>query len=293
LPLGTYIVQVVHTKTVSSVFGGLFLFHGNGTNLGNSSSEEICVNNSVYFGVDASISGIGRNYMGSKYEVNFGDGSKVVSFSQKQLLSNPLIAHVFTKASCSEAGSSFAVQIQLFNKGVANTCDIYSKNGTGVKKTINVSVPPTADFKTPVKSCINKPVLFENITIPGYYGKVGCKDASNFYWYYKKPNDANYTLVTENSWIDSKGNLTLPAQIVNEAGCWNIKIEAQNQDLCQAITTNVKSIMIESIALSSFIASADSVCVDNTVTFINTSNVLNQSCSDPKFTWIVEPEISQ
>jgi len=293
LALGTYIIQVVHTKSTSSVFGGVFLFHGNGTNLGNTSSEEICVNNSVYFGVDNSISGIGRNYLGSKYEVNFGDGSKVVSFTQKQLLTNPIIAHVFNKASCSEAGSSFSVQIQLFNKGVANSCGAYAKNGTGVKKSINVSVPPTADFKTPVKSCINKSVVFENITIPGFYGKVGCKEASNFYWYYKKPGELDFTLVTETSWVDAKGNLTLPATIVNESGCWSIKIEAQNQDLCQSISNNEKSIMIESVALATFNTSIDSICVDNVVNFTNTSNVLNQSCIAPVFTWIVEPEFSQ
>ena len=293
LPLGTYIVQVIHTNTVSSVFSSLFLFHGNGTNLGNSSSEEICVNNSVFFGVDTSISGIGRNYMGSMYDVSFGDGSKTGKYTQMQLLKNPLIDHVFTKASCSENGSSFVVQIQLLNKGVANSCNTYAKNGTGVNKSINVSVPPKADFKSPAKSCINKSVMFENITIPGFYGKVGCKEASNFYWYYKMPSEINYTLVTETSWIDTKGNLTLPAEIVNVAGCWKVKIEAQNQDLCQAITNNEKSIMIESIAISSFATSVDSICIDNSVDFKNTSNVLNQSCSAPAFTWIVEPEKAQ
>jgi len=134
LPLGTYVLQVIHTQSASSVFGAEFLYHGNGTNLGNSSSEEICANNSVYFGVDTSLSGIGRNYAGSKYIVNFGDGSPATTYTQRQLLSNPLIAHVFTRASCSETGSSFQVNIQLYNKGVANSCGAYEKKRNRCKK---------------------------------------------------------------------------------------------------------------------------------------------------------------
>lgn len=290
LKLGTYVLQVTHANALSSTFSAVFLFHGNGTNLGNSSSEEICVNNSVFFGVDSSISGIGRNYNGSKYQVNFGDGSDPVEFTHVHLSRNPNIQHVFRKASCSETGSSFNVQIQLFNKGIASICNSYSKNGTGVKKSINVSVPPTADFNSPAKSCINTSVTFVNNTIPGFYGKVGCKDASNFYWYYKKPSENSYTLVSDEKWQDSKGSLTLPASVINEVGCWKIKIEAQNQDLCQVITINEKTIMIEAVPVASFTSSADSVCIDNTVHFTNTTNVLNQSCNAPVFSWIVNPD---
>jgi len=293
LPLGTYILQVVHTKASSSVFGALFLYHGNGTNLGNSSSEEICVNNSVYFGVDTSNSGIGRNYEGSKYIVNFGDGSPVRTFTQRQLITNPLIGHIFTRASCSETGSSFAVNIQLLNKGIANSCNVYKENGTGVKKNINVSVPPKASFTAPAKSCVNKDLALTNTTLPGFYGTLNCKDASNFYWYYQKPGESDYSPVATETWMDDKGNLKIPAKEMNVAGCWKFKIEAQNQDLCQAITVSEKSVMVEDMPQATFTVSNDSVCVNNTVVFTNTSNVLNQLCSAPKYTWTVEPAISQ
>jgi len=293
LPLGTYVVQVVHTQGSSSVFGGVFLYHGNGTNLGNSSSEEICVNNSVFFGVDTSNSGIGRNYAGSKYVVNFGDGSAPRTYTQRQLIINSNIQHIFTKASCSETASSFNVNIQLWNKGIESNCNAFTKNGKGVSKYINVSVPPKADFIAPAKGCINKELKFTNNTLPGYYGRSNCKEGSNFYWYYQKPGESEYTTVTEASWVDDKGNLKIPASEVNVAGCWKVKIEAQNQDLCQAISEIAKTVMIESVAQASFTASNDSICVNNTVVFTNTSNVLNQMCSAPVYTWIVEPANAQ
>lgn len=292
LKLGTYVLQIVKTNTLSSVASVVFLFHGNGTNLGNSSSEEICVNNSVFFGVDTSIQGIGRNYKGSKYVVNFGDGSKATEYTQNQLINNPVIEHVFTKASCSESGSSFLVQVQLQNKGIMNSCSAYVKNGNGVSKAINVSVPPAAEYKAPVKSCINKQIFFENTTIPGFYGKVGCKEASNFYWYYKKPGATDFTLVTNKAWIDTKNNLTIPATAVDVAGCWEIRIEAQNQDLCQIISSSVKTIMVEPAATSVFEASADSICTESIVSFTNKSNVLNLSCSEPAYNWTVETTTS-
>ena len=290
LPIGTYVIQLLHNSLgVTSIQSSIFLFHGNGTSLGNSSSEEICMGNQVDFKIDNTTASIGRNYKGTKYKINFGDATPTIEFTQTQLMNDPTIEHVFGKPSCSELGSSFIVKLQQYNKGILNSCDVYVKNGNGVTKAVNVSSPPLADFKAPAKSCINKSIFFENITIPGYYGTSGCKEASYFYWYYKKPGTKNFVPVTDLKWIDTKNNLTIPASAITVAGCWEVRIEAQNQDLCQAVSINEKSVMVEPISVVSFIASADSICTDNTVSFKNTSNVLNQSCSAPVFSWIVEP----
>ncbi len=290
LGLGSYVLQVKSTSGASSIFSALFLFHGNGTNLGNTSSEEICVNHSVDFVVDTSIGGIGRNYPGSKYQINFGDGTVAEEFTQQQLLNHPYITHIFTKASCSETGSSFIVRMQLFNAGVSNSCSAFTKNGNGVEKLINVSVPPRASFNAPQKACLGKSVYLENTTIPGFYGKVGCKEASNFYWYYKKPGDDDFAVVSNSTWVDTKGNLTMPASEMTQAGCWTFKIEAQNQDLCQMITDIEKKIIIEAMPVVAFEFSSDSVCLDTEVILKNTSNQSESDCSKPQYQWKVTPK---
>ncbi|OIP83084.1 MAG: hypothetical protein AUK44_06120 [Porphyromonadaceae bacterium CG2_30_38_12] len=294
LKIGTYVVQVKHTANgLTSVWSVAFLFHGNGTSLGNSTSEEICMNSDVDFTVDTSNASIGRNYKGSKYSLNFGDASIVVEYTQMQLMLNPRIQHVFTKPSCSETGSSFLVKMQLYNKGISNSCGFFVKNGNGVSKAINVSAPPVADFKSPISGCLNKSLVFENLTIPGFYGKVGCKDVSNFYWSFRKAGSTDFQLVTEPSWIDSKNNLTIPASAVTVAGCWEVKIEAQNQDLCQAVSVNTKTVMVEPAALVAFETSADSICTDAEVQFTNKTNLVGLSCSNPSYTWSVKSDKTQ
>jgi len=291
LGLGTYVLQVAHTNTVSTVSSCVFLFHGNGTNLSNASSEEICVKNAVSFGVDMTQSGLGRNYKGSKYSINFGDGSTVQQYTQQQLMEDPNLEHTFNRPSCSETGSAFNVQIQLLNKGLSGSCDAFVKNGNGTEKSVNVSLPPTADFKAPLSSCVNKSLFLENTTIPGFYGTMGCKDGSNFYWYYKAPGDAEFTSVTDKSWINAKNSLTVPASLLTTAGCWTFKVEAQNQDLCQTLTTNEKVVVIEGLVASSFTASSDSICVSNSVNFSIDPSILPTTCSKPVFTWVVTPEL--
>lgn len=293
LQLGTYVIETESLlDNISSIQSFAFLFHGNGTSLGNSSSEEICVGSSVVFNVDISSSGIGRNYMGSKYRVDFGDGTKPAELTQAQLLLNSKIEHIYHSPSCSETGSYFFVQSNMYSKGILNSCNEYSKNGSGVSKRVNASQPPSADFKSPINACINKALKISNTTIPGFYGAAGCKDASNFYWYYKKPGDINFTYVNNSQWIDAKNNLTLPASIVNTEGCWEIKLEAQNQDLCQTISEYIDTIRIEKVNLATFSSSADSICANNIIEFKNTSNAEINSCSQPVFSWTIIPSES-
>jgi hypothetical protein len=59
LGIGTYIFEIQKSNNNStSVYSIVFLFHGNATSLGNSSSEQICVNENVTFAIDKTITGI-------------------------------------------------------------------------------------------------------------------------------------------------------------------------------------------------------------------------------------------
>lgn len=86
LSIGTHIFEIEKRNSTSiSVFSTIFLFHGNATNLGNSSSEQICVNDTVTFSIDRTITGIGRNYYGSKYRIDFGDNT-INEYTHAQLI---------------------------------------------------------------------------------------------------------------------------------------------------------------------------------------------------------------
>ena len=83
LPVGTYNFEVTETDSSGnvSVFAYTFLFHTSATIFGNASSETVCVGEEVTFSVDISNLGIGSNYMGSYYVINFGDGSSPLIYT--------------------------------------------------------------------------------------------------------------------------------------------------------------------------------------------------------------------
>lgn len=291
LGIGTYVFTVEKTlQGISEVFSVVFVFHGNGTSLGNSSSEEICVGSSVGFNVDTSLSGIGRNYLGSKYVINFGDATPKLELTQAQLLNNSKIEHIYEVPSCTEFGSFFIVQSNLFSKGIQNNCTEFSKNGSGVTKRVNSSQPPKAVFKAPEAVCYGAATTILNTTIPGFYGSAGCRDESNFFWYYKRPGDTKFTYISNASWVDASHNLIIPASFLTREGCWEFKLEAQNRDLCQSLSEFVDTVMVERKTDAIFTATATMLCPNEIVSFVNSSPSLANSCSSPVFTWLVTPE---
>ena len=74
LPIGTYNIEIkgVDNNGISSIYSVIFLWHGNNTNLGNTTSEIICLNEEVIFSIDNSDAGIARNYPSSYYKFYFG-----------------------------------------------------------------------------------------------------------------------------------------------------------------------------------------------------------------------------
>lgn len=296
LGIGTYIFEIEKTNaTYSSVYSVVFLFHGNSTNLGNSSSEFVCVGSEVTFGIDQTITGIGRNYYGSKYEIDFGDGD-IRIYSQAQLLASLPIIKKYNDVSCDNTNSSFLVKEKLFNKGISNLCDSFSENGGGVSKNVNTSLPPVAKFTLPLKQCKTTPIFADNITTPGSYGNgtgsaAGCLNDVDYTWYYKKPGDSNFTKIASSSpWINSTKDLTIPASFITIAGCWEIKLEAVNPDLCNTISEDNHTIKIEVPAIPSFTNSPPSpICPNTQIQFTNTSNILTLNCQEPSYLWTVSP----
>mgnify|MGYP003313870014 CR=1 FL=1 len=171
LTVGTYNFEVTETDSSGnvSVFAYTFLFHTSATIFGNASSETVCVGEEVTFSVDISNLGIGSNYMGSYYVINFGDGSSPLIYTQAELLdlyTDPVdpITHVFDQPSCSANGNnSFIVSKKLYNKGLVDTgnnpqCGTYVQNGLGASKEIATAESPEAKFNLNPEQCISEDI---------------------------------------------------------------------------------------------------------------------------------------
>ena len=301
LNIGTYVFELESKKSgLSSIFSNIFIFHGNATSLTNSSSETVCVGNNVGFTIVTDQSGIGRNYMGSKYSMNFGDGSPTLYFTQAELLSNNNISHVFNTVSCSLVSSVgvgyYEVKTKLFNKGIyksnsnSNYCNAYYENGDGKIAKVNTNKAPVADFTVAPNQCINTSISSTNTTTLGQFGTSTCLNEAKYFWYYKKPSSATYISVPISSpWIVN-GNLIIPPSEVNESGCWSIKLNAQNAGAgCTTTTEKIKNIKIETVLDPTFTNTpASPICPNVAIQFTDTTVIPSSGCQDLTYSWIIK-----
>jgi large repetitive protein len=303
LNIGTYVIEVESKNSpgVSSIYSNIFIFQGSGTSFGNASGEAVCVGSKVDFAIDLNpSSGIGRNYSGSKYSVDFGDGTEVW-LTHAQIVANPAISHIFDAASCgSNSGSQSGyskVKFSLYNKGVFNNvnpdyCTTYSLNGSGAIKNVNISKAPIADFTISAMQCIDIPIVATNKTLVGSYGTEVCSTKPVCQWYYKKPSSSTYKLATA-SWVSESGNLTIPLSVITEPGCWDLKLETYNPDGCNTVTEKVRSIQIEATPIPAFTMSlAMPICSNTSIKFTNTTNVIGLACQTPAYGWEITPDTS-
>ena len=90
LGIGTYSVQMeqINSLGVSSIYSATFLWHSDNTNLGNTTTESVCLGSLVNFAIDITEQGISRNYPNSYYSFDFGDGAPVEYYTHAEMMFN-------------------------------------------------------------------------------------------------------------------------------------------------------------------------------------------------------------
>ena len=272
LSVGTYNFEVNETDADGniSVFSYTFLFHTSSTALANLSSETVCVGEEVVFGIGDIVSNLGitNNYMGSYYVINFGDGTTPEAYTQAELLARysatpaDPITHIFNQPSCSNnsGSSSFEISKKLYNKGVNPTgsspvCDTYSPNGNGTTKDVATAESPDAKFNLNPEQCIDEDIRAINATIAGSYPTANgsCAGEVNLTWEVKKPSSDDFVLafLLNNNWLVGD-DLIIPASDIDEPGCWEIKLSAQNPSGCLQEDIEIKTVNVEDIPDADF-----------------------------------------
>ena len=310
LAVGTYNFEVTETDSAGNVslFSYTFLFHTSATIFGNASSETVCIGEEVTFSVDISNLGIGSNYMGSYYVVDFGDGSSPEIYTQAELLdlySDPIdpITHIFDQPSCSANGNnSFIVSKKLFNKGLVNSsndpqCDSYVQNGLGASKEIATAESPQAQFNLNPEQCISENIEAINTTIPGSYptSSGACAGEVNYDWQVKKPSFSDFLPVSllNSSWVVGD-DLLIPASDVDEVGCWEIKLIAVNPAACLSESVYLDTVNIEDIPDADF-NDIGNICQNQQITLTDASNIIEATCDitlpneTPTYVWAISP----
>ncbi|MEI6946332.1 PKD domain-containing protein [Paraflavisolibacter sp. H34] len=284
LPTDYYTIEVVKSKGgFSSTFSYIFQFNTGNTSLGNLSSENVCMFSEVLFSIDRDV--LAHNYPGSKYTINFGDGTGERTLTHAELMQEVLLKHEFKVATCRSnlgVNGQFKVELYLYNKGMAGACNTYGKNGNGTSKFVNTSIAPLADASGPAKSCINKSATFLNNTIAGVYGTTnGCLSEYRVNWYIKAPGATTFSLAPAAWYNNPSRNLVVPPNVFNVAGTWELKLMAQNPEGCMNVTEAPLKICIEPVLVPEFKMNGADELTGCLPLDVQVSNLTNESTCPP------------
>ena len=321
LPIGTYNFEIQETDSLenASFYSFAFIFHSGLTNFGNASSDLVCTGESVIFSVNIANTGLLTNSMASYYSFDWGDGTAPELYTHADIMNrytndNP-VYHVFNGPSCIALNQDFEIVMNLYNKGMSQstgeaTCDAYSLNGSGSAGQVTTSESPQASFDLLEEICITDfPIVATNTseagTVPNADGD--CDADPIFYWSYKKPNSSSFIpIFSGNSWLTNNGqDLLIPAEDVDEPGCWGIQLSAANPEACTLESVAVNYINVEILPVATFdllqdAVEVDEICVNTPVSLTNTSNISTTDfpCVDtltsneaPTFQWSISPNV--
>jgi hypothetical protein len=142
-------------------------------NFGSNGNASGCAPHTVVF----SISNVSSNTANTTYQLNFGDGSPVLNFTQSTIPSS--VSHTYTSVTC---GQTFSGQQNCF--GATLTATNSSGPTSGAVFPIRISTPPVANFTDlPLTTCVNNPVSINNSADLGTnVNSSGCNTDHGMIW---------------------------------------------------------------------------------------------------------------
>ena len=329
LQLGTYNLEITETvDDVSSSKSVTFLWHTKIKNI-ETQVESICVGESIDFLFNNST--LSTNYKGSFFKLDFGDGSDNEFYTIPEIFIDNYvndnvhkIDHTYDLVSCgiendADQNASFEIDLFLYNKfriGSEGDCNDYIQNGALLQAQIQTGYGPEAMFIMEDNYCIGSTVTIENTSIFGEYGiNTECSQDAKFYWSVRV-NDEEWTPInpqlssTFSDWLvgesdiyyipesdDGYIDLQIPSTSLTTAGCWQVKLVAQNLAVCTAADEYIYSFDVEENIEPDFeiLNSSNNtvnqnngiyeICAGETVNFDDTTEY--EECDGSSFEWFI------
>jgi large repetitive protein len=186
----------------------LVLVSANNLSLQTSGASDACLPDTKIYTVNVTGNGgIRFNYPGTKYTIEWGDGS-IDTYTQCALIqSNGEMKHDYLNTSCGRPPITDLnpVQYNAFRVNV-RASNVYCPNSfTSITTYAKVWQKPIAKFLNPLYGCINVPITFFNNSeagLSGYNNVVNCIDVAMYEWYVdgqlimNAPKDLVYTFTT-------------------------------------------------------------------------------------------------
>ena len=166
----------------------VYVSHNN-LSLQTSGASDACLPDTKTYTVNVVGSGgIGTNYPGTKYMINWGDGTTDVYTHCQMIAMNGEMKHDYVNTSCGMPPivDLNPVQYNAFRVNVQAENVFCPTSFTSITTYAKVWQKPVAEFEGPEFWCINVPVTFINHSeagLSGYGNVVNCIDVAQYEWY--------------------------------------------------------------------------------------------------------------
>ncbi|MEY4382350.1 MAG: hypothetical protein RJA92_1730, partial [Bacteroidota bacterium] len=229
--------------------------------------------------VDIQITNWGNNLPGTKYQVDYGDGTKSI-FTQEEMVAssyynagNPSasvgypVPHIYTIATC--PSNRFQVELNVISP-CGTTPAIVFVGPIFAKSVPNFTVAP--------KVCVGSSITFTNSSTTGNaYEPVLCAPSTNYFW-----NFGDGSAVVETDYLSSPQNIS---HTYTAAGTYSVTLTTESY--CNT-STKVQTICVEPTVLTpAFTLDTQEGCGPLTVNATNGTNASNSCPSPPTFLWEV------
>ncbi|WP_163324835.1 PKD domain-containing protein [Draconibacterium mangrovi] len=201
------------------------------------------------------ISQWGNNAPGTRYEIDYGDGSEIKTFFQDEMMNSEYydadepsasrnfpIPHSYTISNC--PNEPFVINMDIINECLTTPASVGG---------ITVYSVPQADFTVP-SACVNTSVSFTNTTIPGFDSQ--CRQKSNFTWDFGDGSDVIKLVNVDPQSVSH--TYTAPGE-------YSVTLTAKNSSCGE--TSITKQITVSELPTAT-ISGDNSVCVDDELPLI-------------------------
>lgn len=280
--------QTYYTLTVKADSAGIlstksyFLINTpNNLGIANNGQQKPCFPDSVTFQIpvtSAASGGIGDNFPGMRYRVDWNDGTTSFYKQCDLMNSNGVISHLYITSSCSSGSPYFVSPQKIYPYFPSNSSQINQCSDVGgISTQVFVYSSAKAKFSNPSFGCINTAISFTNSSDPGQSKSSGantCNTAAYYTWFVD--GSVVYSSATPEA---TPPNLSRSFSTV---GTHTIRLLVDN--LSCAVSDTTRTICIEPIPVPDFTMSPGA-CVPTSFTPVNTTN--SNPCRPMTFNWSI------
>jgi PKD repeat protein len=231
--------------------------------------------------------GIGKNFPGNTYHIDWGDGTFSDYTFCDIISNNNRVGHSFTKSSCGLSYMSGTQTVyNAFGVNVNVVSPFCGPIGAPLSTPARVVSKPENRFSFPPVACLNDNVIFVNSSLPGQKSNtssVGCADNNVLYTWYV---DGVVVPGAQDQPLSFNMQYTFTTK-----GPHTIRLTSSSDGGCQADDVELP-ICIQDPPAPSFTLPATTLCLSSgTLTPTNTS-VIDNTCPNvapPVYTWTVTP----